>query len=88
MRLLQGNSLLTSLLLLFQQGSRKRHNKYHDVERNLSSNTGLAHAFAGHMERQLHAVAGSGAAAACGNRTHRMAAPKFRHGLLRRGESG
>ena len=34
----------------------------------------LSHAFAGHMERQLHAVAACGAAAACSNRTHGVAA--------------
>ena len=74
MHLLQGNSLLTSLLLLFQQSSKKPRNKYYDVKRNLSSSTRLPQAFAGHMESQLHAVAGCGAATACGNRTNGMAA--------------
>ena len=46
------------LLLLFEQSSRKPRNKYYDVGRILSSSTRLPHAFVGHMERQLHTVAG------------------------------
>ena len=72
MHLPQGNTLLTSLLLLFQQSCKKPCHKYYDVRRNLSSSTRLPPAFAGHMGRQLHAVAGSGSATACGNHFLRL----------------
>ena len=74
MRLPQGNSLVTSLSLLLQQSSRKTRNKYYNVGKDLSSSTCLPHAFAVHMERQLDAVAGCGAANVCDNRTHGIAA--------------
>ena len=74
MSLPQENFLVTSLLLLFQQRSRKPRNKYYDIGRNFTSSMRLPHAFSGHMEMQLYAIAGCGAATACGNRAHGMAA--------------
>ena len=56
MRLPQENFLLTSILLLFQQSSRKPSNKYNDVGRNLSSSTPLPDTWRGSCMRLPSAV--------------------------------